>query len=90
MNAKTLLAFFFWMTLLNFCILIISTGAVIVWQNEIRTLHASIFHLRADELGTLYFEYLGWYKALWMVLNVVPYVSLRIVLSQNASTEDNA
>ena len=78
------------MTLLNFCILIISTCAVIVCQNEIRTLLASIFHLRADELGTLYFEYLGWYKALWMVLNVVPYVSLRIVLSQNASTEDNA
>ena len=89
MNAKTLLAFFFWMTLLNFCILVTSTGAVVVWHEEIRTLHASLFRLRADELGTLYFEYLGWYKALWMVLNVVPYVSLRIVLSQNASVENN-
>ena len=89
MNTKTLLAFFFWMTLLNFCILVISTGAVVVWHNEIRTLHASIFHLRADELGNLYFEYLGLYKALWMVLNVVPYVSLRIALSQQGSAEND-
>ena len=90
MNAKTLLAFFFWMTLFNFCILVISTGAVVVWHDEIRTLNASIFHLRADELSQIYLEYLAWYKLLWMIFNLVPYIALRVMLANKSSAEDGA
>ncbi len=90
MSLKTLKTFFFWMTVINFLILVISTCGVVALTQEIKSIHSNIFHVSSDELSQIYFEYLAWYKLLWMIFNLVPYISLRVVLANKGTTESDA
>ena len=67
MSLKTLKTFFFWMTVINFLILLISTFGVVALTQEMKAIHSRIFHVSPDELSQIYFEYLAWYKLLWMI-----------------------
>jgi hypothetical protein len=49
-----------------------------------------MFHVSSDELSQIYFEYLAWYKLLWMILTLGPYISLRVVLANKGTTESDA
>ena len=88
MSLKTLKTFFFWMTVINFLILLISTFGVIMLTQEIKVLHSKMFHVSPDELSQFYLEYLAWYKLLWMIFNLVPYIALRVMLANKSSAED--
>ena len=90
MSLKTLKTFFFWMTAINFLILVISTCGVVALTQEIKAIHSNMFHVSSDELSQIYFEYLAWYKLLWMIFNLVPYISLRVVLANEGTTESDA
>ena len=87
MSLKTLKTFFFWMTVINFLILLISTVGVVALTQEMKVFHSKIFHVSPDELSQIYFEYLAWYKLLWLFLNLVPYISLRVMLSHKGNAE---
>ena len=89
MSLKTLKTFFFWMTVINFLILMISTFGVVMLTQEMKVLHSKIFHISPDKLSQIYFEYLAWYKLLWMIFNLVPYISLRVVLANKGTTESD-
>ena len=78
------------MTVINFLILMISTFGVIMLKQEIKVLHSKMFHVSPDELSQIYFEYLAWYKLLWLFLNFVPYVAMRIMLASKESAEPGA
>ena len=54
---------------------------------EIKFLHSKMFHVSPDELSLIYFEYLAWYKLLWLIFNLVPYVTMRIMLASNGTAE---
>jgi hypothetical protein len=88
MSLKTLKTFFFWMTVINFLILLISTFGVVALTQEMKAIHSRIFHVSPDELSQIYFEYLAWYKLLWMIFNLVPYIALRVMLANKSSAED--
>ena len=90
MSLKTLKTFFFWMTVVNFLILMISAFGVVMLTQEMKVLHSKMFHVSPDELSQIYFEYLAWYKLLWLFLNFVPYVAMRIVLANEGTTESDA
>ncbi len=90
MSLKTLKTFFFWMTVINFLILMISTFGVVMLTQEMKVLHSKIFHISPDKLSQIYFEYLAWYKLLWLTLNLVPYVAMRIMLASNGTVESSA
>jgi hypothetical protein len=51
---------------------------------EMKVIHSQMFHVQSDELSQIYLEYLAWYKLLWMIFNLVPYISLRVMLQTNA------
>ena len=87
MSLKTLKTFFFWMTVINFLILLISTVGVVALTQEMKVFHGKMFHVSSDELSQIYFEYLAWYKLLWLFLNLVPYISLRVMLSHKGNAE---
>ncbi len=87
MSLKTLKTFFFWMTVINFLFLTTSTFGVIMLTQEMKVFHSKIFHVSPDELSQIYFEYLAWYKLLWLFLNLVPYISLRVMLSHKGNAE---
>ena len=90
MSLKTLKTFFFWMTLINFLILVISTVGVVALTQEMKVIHSQMFQVPSDELSQVYLEYLAWYKLLWMIFNLVPYISLRVVLAYEGTTESDA
>ena len=90
MSLKTLKTFFFWMTVINFLILLISTVGVVALTQEMKVIHSRMFHVPSDELSQIYLEYLAWYKLLWMIFNLVPYISLRVMLAHTGTTEDGA
>ncbi len=90
MSLKTLKTFFFWMTVINFLILLISTVGVVALTQEMKVIHSQMFHVPSDELSQIYLEYLAWYKLLWMIFNLVPYVSLRVMLANKRTTENGA
>ena len=90
MTLKTLKTFFFWMTVINFLILLISTVGVVALTQEMKVIHSRMFHVPSDELSQIYLEYLAWYKLLWMIFNLVPYISLRVMLTNKRTTEDGA
>ena len=90
MSLKTLKTFFFWMTVINFLILVISTVGVVMLTQEMKVIHSQMFQVPSDELSQVYLEYLAWYKLLWMIFNLVPYISLRVVLANEGTTESDA
>ena len=80
MEPTKLKTIFGWMTLINFVVLLVSTIGVITCRTTIHTVHSSIFNLDPAELDLVYFQYLGWFKVLWIIFNFVPYIALRITL----------
>ena len=90
MSLKTLKTFFFWMTVINFLILVISTVGVVTLTQEMKVIHSQMFQVPSDELSQIYLEYLAWYKLLWMIFNLVPYISLRVMLANKRTTENGA
>ena len=88
MSLKTLKTFFFWMTVINFLILVISTCGVVALTQEMKVIHSQMFQVPSDELSQIYLEYLAWYKLLWMIFNLVPYISLRVMLANKRTTEN--
>ena len=78
------------MTVINFLILLISTVGVVALTQEMKVIHSHMFHVPSDALSQIYLEYLGWYKLLWMIFNLVPYISLRVMLTNKRTTEDGA
>ena len=78
------------MTVINFLILVISTVGVVMLTQEMKVIHSQMFHVPSDELSQIYLEYLAWYKLLWMIFNLVPYISLRIMLANKRTTENGA
>ena len=90
MSLKTLKTFFFWMTVINFLILVISTVGVVMLTQEMKVIHSQMFQVPSDELSQIYLKYLAWYKLLWMIFNLVPYISLRVMLANKSTTENGA
>jgi hypothetical protein len=79
MSATELANFLGWCTLLNFGLLIFSSLALVIALKPISQLHARLFDLDRAELSMAYFRYLANYKILIIVLNLVPYLALRIM-----------
>ena len=78
------------MTVINFLILLISTVGVVALTQEMKVIHSRMFHVPSDELSQIYLEYLAWYKLLWLIFNLVPYISLRVMLANKRTTENGA
>ena len=67
-----------WSTALNVGILLFSTIVISVAGAPIKRLHAKMFDMSEGDLSRAYFQYLAQYKIAVLVLNLVPYLALRI------------
>lgn len=68
-----------WSSLINICILLFSTLMVVVCRDWAVGIHSKMFNLDPATVPKMYFEYLGQYKVLVLVFNVVPYIALRVI-----------
>ncbi len=79
MTTATLANFLLWCAIVNYAILIIWFAAMIVARDAIYKLHSRWFNLTDERFDA--FMYLGMaiYKILVLVLNVAPFIALKII-----------
>ena len=81
MSIDSLISVLGWMSVINIGMLIFSAGVIVLLRPLISRLHASMFEISPIELNTIYFNFLGWYKLAIIMLNIVPYLALKIVFA---------
>jgi hypothetical protein len=79
MTIESLTELLGWASVINIGILVLSTLAVITVRASITEIHSKIFGLDEKDLGRAYFQYLAQYKIAIIVLNVAPYIALKIM-----------
>jgi hypothetical protein len=78
-STETLREFLGWCTAINFGMLILASAVLIPMRSSISRIHAGMFGLDEADLSRAYFQYLAQYKIAIFVLNLVPYIALRIM-----------
>ena len=79
MDLAFLTSFFGWMTLFNIGILALTSGTLLFARNWVADIHSRMFGLAAADLDRIYFAYLANFKIAVIVLNLVPYLALRVM-----------
>ena len=78
-SLETLIAFFGWCTAINIGLLTVAAVVLGLTRGSISQIHAKMFNLRESDLSRAYFQYLAQYKIAVLVLNLVPYIALKII-----------
>jgi len=78
-TAEALTELLGWACVINIAILMFSTLMLIVMRGFVTKIHSKLFGLDEKDLGRAYFQYLGQYKIAIIVLNISPYIALKIM-----------
>ncbi len=76
---ETLAAFFGWCTVINFAILLVAVLFSSVFHEGVGKLNARIFGVPTEEAKATWFRVFQQYRLALVVLNVVPYLALKIM-----------
>ena len=79
MTIDTLTTFLGWCSIINIGVLLFSTLMMIVVRDFAIKLHSSLFGVNAEELPLIYLQYLGNFKVAIIILNIVPYIALKVM-----------
>ena len=79
LNIEQLAAFFGWCSVINMGLLIFSTLMIIVFKGPISAIHSRLMSLEKDKLPNLYMHYLAYYKIAIIMLNITPYLALKLI-----------
>ena len=77
-DINTLTEFLGWCSVINVSVLFLSTIALAVARKPVSCIHSKIFGVSESDLPLTYMQYLGNYKIAIIVLNIVPYIALKI------------
>lgn len=78
MTREAITAVLGWCTVLNTGVLVFASLWLVLLRGRVSPIHSRMFALDADDLARAYFQYLASYKVAIVVLNLVPYLALRI------------
>ena len=79
MNLEQLTDFFKWMTIINVCLYVLSSILIMMLKGIVCKMHGKLFGIEEDKVAIISYGYLGMYKVLVIVFNIVPYVSLLLM-----------
>ena len=82
MTIDELTRFLGWCSALNLGILLVWTFAMLGAGERIYRLHSKWFPIPRDRFYTVIYALLGLFKMGWILLNLVPYLALRILMGQ--------
>ncbi len=68
-----------WTSVINITILLLSTLGLIAMRGTVTGIHSKLFGLDEKDLGRAYFQYLAQYKIAIIVLNIAPYIALKVM-----------
>ena len=80
MNLDNLTTFLGWCSVINLLILSLTSLLLIAGKNTFARIHASLLGMQEMDVKIQYFQYLGHYKIMIIVLNLVPYLALKMML----------
>lgn len=78
-SIESLTEFFGWCSLINIGILMVTSLLILVMRTSISKIHGNMFGLGTTEVLNAYFQYLANYKIGIILLNLVPYLALKIM-----------
>lgn len=78
-SLESLTEFLGWCTIINIGVFMLGSMFLVVWQVPVRRIHAKMFKLTEAELSRAYFQFLGQYKMAIWILNLAPYLALKIM-----------
>lgn len=79
MNLEQITDLFKWMTIINIGLLLFSTLLIMLVKNIMCRMHAKLFGVKEDQVAIVAYSYIGIFKLLIIVFNVVPYISLLLI-----------
>ena len=82
MDIQKLTKFFMWCSIINGALLVLSMMGIILGPDFGLSLQTKLFHIPRETLNLALYLYLGVFKIAWLVFNVTPYVTLRIVVNK--------
>ena len=68
-----------WCSVINIGIMTLMGIFLLVLRNPISRLHAKLFDMDERSVSRDHFRFLAQYKIAYLVLNIVPYIALRII-----------
>ena len=79
MSIESLKDFFLWCTIINFGLLMFSFIFVVFFRGLVFRMHQKLFKVPEEKISLAYYCFMGFYKILVFVFNLIPYVALRII-----------
>ena len=79
MDIGTLTAFFMWCTIINGVMLIFSVAMIMLAQDFVYSMHSKWFNIPRGTFNVAIYSFVGFFKIVFIVFNLVPYVALLIV-----------
>lgn len=79
MDIAQLTAFFGWCMVINLGLLLLATVALTLFRASVLRIHGAILGMTEAQLMPMYLNYLAWFKVLWIVFNLVPWIALKVM-----------
>ena len=79
MDIETLRAFFMWCTILNVALLAVSFAFCACAGDWVYRIHSKWFPIPREAFNVVLYSFIGLFKILVFVFNVIPYVALSII-----------
>ena len=79
MDIETLTTFFMWCTIINGGLFVVSAITCLLLKNWAFRMHSKMFGISRDAFNVSTYAFLGLFKIVFLVFNVVPYVALLII-----------
>jgi len=79
MDIQVLTKFFMWCTILNVALLALSSVMCMCAGDWIYQIHSKWFSISREAFNVAIYSFLGLYKVLVFVFNLIPYVALLII-----------
>jgi hypothetical protein len=79
MDIQTLTAFFMWCTVINGALLVLSAIVFVLAPGFMYRMQSKWYPISRETFNVVYYSFLGLFKILFIIFNVVPYVALLII-----------
>jgi len=79
MDLEQLTELFKWMTIISCGLLALSAVLVMLLKDALCKMHAKLFGMKEQDVLIASYTYLGNFKVLIIIFNIVPYISLLVI-----------
>lgn len=78
-SISVITAFLGWCIVINTAIYLFTVSVLTFFKKSVKNLHAKLTDVPVEKLDKFYLNYLGHFKLAMIVLNITPYIALKII-----------